>query len=190
MIGLPRSSYYRRERTTDTAPSVADVALQESIVAIRQQHPAYGYRRVTQALRDAAVVVNRKRVQRVMRTLLAPPGPRRRPWVVAEPDAITGSWYPNLRATVVADGPNQVWVADQTYPRRLTVHWRGSLHSTPRKCAISIGVDTVNGATAWKELVREWCASPALADPTGVTFHLGLAARASDCSRSRVAVQR
>ena len=94
MTGLPRSSYYRPVRTMDAAPSAADVALQTAIVAIRQQHPAYGYRRITHALRDTAVVVNRKRVQRVMRTLLAPLVPRRRPWVAAEPDAPPGRGTP------------------------------------------------------------------------------------------------
>jgi len=72
---------------------------------------------VTHALRRAGVLVNKKRVQRVMRTLLAPPLPRRRSWVIAEPDAITGSWYPNLRAGVVPTGPDQLWVADLTYLR-------------------------------------------------------------------------
>ena len=122
MIGLPRSTYYRRAApplasVADRARVDRDDALREAITAVRQTHPAYGYRRVTQALRRTGLLVNHKRVQRVMRTLLAPPIPRRRSWVVAEPDAITGSWYPNLRADCLPTGPDQLWVADMTYLR-------------------------------------------------------------------------
>ena len=52
-----------------------------------------------------------------MQAMLVPPAARRRPWLVAEPDAVTGTWYPNRRAGVVPTGPNQLWVADITYVR-------------------------------------------------------------------------
>ena len=52
-----------------------------------------------------------------MRTLLAPPIPRSRSWLAAEPDAVTGSWYPNLRAHCTPTAPDQLWVADLTYLR-------------------------------------------------------------------------
>ena len=46
---------------------------------------------------------------------MLPPSARRRPWVVAEPDAVSGSWYPNLHAEIVPTRPNQLWVSDITY---------------------------------------------------------------------------
>jgi putative transposase len=113
MIGLPRSTYYRREAATPAEDR--DVPLREAILAIRRVHPAYGYRRVAQALKRHGQRVNKKRVQRVMRSLLAPPLPRRRAWIVAEPDAVTGAWSPNLRATCLPTAPDQLWVADLTY---------------------------------------------------------------------------
>jgi putative transposase len=122
MIGLPRSTYYRRSVSplalSTNGPVVdRDDALRDAITAVRQAHPAYGYRRVTHALRRTGLLVNHKRVQRVMRTLLAPPMPRRRSWLVAEPDAVTGSWYPNLRAECTPTAADQLWVADMTYLR-------------------------------------------------------------------------
>ncbi len=117
MIGLPRSTYYRRPTPPPDDARDPDAALCALITAVRAAHPAYGYRRVTQALRRQQHVVNHKRVQRVMRAMLAPPAPRRRPWVVAEPETITGAWYPNLRAGVVPAAPNELWVSDITYVR-------------------------------------------------------------------------
>lgn len=117
MIGIPRSTYYRRtaaERSVGTDP---DTLLRDQITAIRADFPAYGYRRVTQELRRRGHVINHKRVQRVMRGMLAPPLPRRRPWVVAEPDTVSGAWYPNLAADITPTGPDQLWVADLTYLR-------------------------------------------------------------------------
>jgi putative transposase len=68
-------------------------------------------------MRRRGHVINHKRVQRVMQGMLAPPMPRRRPWVVAEPDTVTGAWYPNLAAALTPTGPDQLWVADLTYLR-------------------------------------------------------------------------
>ena len=117
MIGLPRSTYYRRPREVPAGLGAADAALREAIQAVQRDFPGYGYRRVTRELRHRELVVNHKRVQRVMQAMLRPPAARRRPWVVAEPDAVTGTWYPNRRAGLVPTGPNQLWVADLTYVR-------------------------------------------------------------------------
>jgi putative transposase len=117
MIGLPRSTYYRRPRERDAHASDADADLRAAIAQVQRDFPGYGYRRVTRALRDGPHRANHKRVQRVMQAMLRPPAARRRPWVVAEPDAVSGSWYPNLRAGVVPTGPNQRWVSDITYVR-------------------------------------------------------------------------
>jgi putative transposase len=53
----------------------------------------------------------------VMQAMMHPPAARRRPWVVAEPDAVPGAWYPNLRAGLIPTGPNQLWVANIAYVR-------------------------------------------------------------------------
>ncbi len=117
MIGLPRSTYYRRPREPDAQASEADADLRAAIAQVQRDFPGYGYRRITRALRAGPHRANHKRVQRVMQAMLRPPSPRRRPWVVAEPDAVSGSWYPNLRAELTPTGPNQLWVSDITYVR-------------------------------------------------------------------------
>ena len=69
MIGLPRSTYYRRP--TGKTSAEADAPLAAAITAVRTAFPAYGYRRVTTELRRRGVCVNHKRVQRVMRLVIA-----------------------------------------------------------------------------------------------------------------------
>ena len=78
------------------------------------RHPFYGTRRMTQYLRGLGYVINRKRVQRLMRTLgLAgmAPGPntsKRHP---------QHKLYPYLLRGVDIIAPNQVWSTDITYIR-------------------------------------------------------------------------
>ena len=106
MIGLPRSTYYRRPREGDESASKADADLRAAIAQVQRDFPGYGYRRITRELRAGPHRANHKRVQRVMQAMLRPPSARRRPWVVAEPDAVSGSWYPNLRAGIIPTGPH------------------------------------------------------------------------------------
>ena len=85
--------------------------------APRQAEKNYGYRRVTLELSRASVVVNHKRVQRLMRedNLLCL---RRRAFVPATTDSNHG-WrvVPNLTYGIVLTGIDQLWVADITYIR-------------------------------------------------------------------------
>jgi len=61
-LGLARSSYYRNH-----AMSAENRKLQRQIVELSQDHPRYGYRRVTALLRRDGLEINAKRVQRVRR---------------------------------------------------------------------------------------------------------------------------
>lgn len=59
MIGLPRSTYYRRPAPECIeARAGADAALQAAIEAISAEFPAYGYRRITHELRRRGTPVN------------------------------------------------------------------------------------------------------------------------------------
>ena len=61
-LGLARSTYYRRsEESAEKRES------RERIVAVSQEHPRYGYRRVTVVLGRTGKKVNAKRVRRVRR---------------------------------------------------------------------------------------------------------------------------
>jgi len=78
------------------------------------RHPFYGSRRMTEYLRGCGHVVNRKRVQRLMRTLgLAgmAPGPN-----TSKPHP-QHKTYPYLLRDVDIIRPNQVWSTDITYIR-------------------------------------------------------------------------
>lgn len=62
-LGLARSSYYR-----NSTPSSARRQIQSRIIKLSQEHPRYGYRRVTALLRRGGQEINAKRVQRVRRS--------------------------------------------------------------------------------------------------------------------------
>ena len=108
-MGLPRSTYYDAPvATADEAEIVA------RIEAICEEFEAYGYRRVGAALRHQGIIVNSKKVRRLMREHDLQP--RRRKRFVATTDSDhDGPIFPNLAKDVMADGPNQLWVADITY---------------------------------------------------------------------------
>ena len=108
-MGLPRSTFY-------DAPSrpVDDVEIVSRMQAICDVFETYGYRRVGAALRQHGVVVNSKKVRRLMRETDLQPRRRRR--FVATTDSDHNlPVFPNLDREVVPDGPNQVWNPDITY---------------------------------------------------------------------------
>jgi len=115
LAGVSRASYYRRFEAR--APREADVELTSHIQLLSLRHRFYGYRRITAVLRRSGIVVNAKRVQRLMRedNLIAM---RRKPFAPPTSDSRHGFLIvPNLLPGLVPSGPDQIWVADITYIR-------------------------------------------------------------------------
>lgn len=90
--------------------------LRDAIQKLALKMPAYGYRRVTAALRAAGWVVNHKRVLRLMRAdnLLCL---RKKAFVRTTDSDHELRIYPNLAREMKVTGLNQLWVADLTYIR-------------------------------------------------------------------------
>ncbi len=88
-------------------------AVQQIVLEHRRR---YGYRRVTAELRRRGMVVNHKRVVRLMQEdhLLALRG---RPWVATTSSGHELQVYVNLARRMQLSAPDQLWVADITYLR-------------------------------------------------------------------------
>jgi putative transposase len=115
LAGVSRASYYRRFQAC--APREADIELTSQIQLLSLRYRFYGYRRITAALRRSGMVVNAKRVQRLMRedNLVAL---RRKPFAPPTSDSRHGFLIvPNLLRSLVPSGLDQIWVADITYIR-------------------------------------------------------------------------
>ena len=107
-MGLPRSTYY------DTSATEADTEIVARITAICEEFEAYGYRCVGAELRHQGIVVNGKKIRRLMRQHDLQPKRRRR--FIATTDSDHDSpIFSNRAKDVTADRPNQLWVADITY---------------------------------------------------------------------------
>ncbi|WP_208281770.1 IS3 family transposase [Massilia oculi] len=112
---VPRATVYRR--LTATVPEEAcadDLLLCKLIDEEYTSRPFYGSRRMVVFLKGTGHVVNRKRVQRLMRSMgLAgmAPGPN-----TSKPQP-QHKVYPYLLRGVAVTRPNQVWSTDITYIR-------------------------------------------------------------------------
>jgi putative transposase len=108
-MGLSRSTFY-------DAPAVV-MAPDDLLVRIRaicDEFECYGYRRVGAALRHQGVVVNNKRLRRLMKAHDLQPRQRRR-YVVTTDSDHDSPIFPDLAKDVVLERPNQLWIADLTY---------------------------------------------------------------------------
>ncbi len=112
-----RAGFYRFRKPPSRPAEELDI--RDQIQKIAVEFPAYGYRRITAALRDRGFVVNHKRVLRMMRedNLLCV---RRRRFLVTTDSRHQLPVYPNLAGQMVPTAVNQLWVADITYIRLRT----------------------------------------------------------------------
>lgn len=108
-MGIARSTYYDQPET-----AVDDTALVETMGEISDSFEAYGYRRMQAALRQSGIVVNHKKVRRLMREHDLQPRIMRR-FIATTDSNHELPIFPNLAKDVTLDGPNRLWVSDITY---------------------------------------------------------------------------
>jgi putative transposase len=114
---VSRASYYRQWAAS--MPRQEETALRDAVQRVALTNRRYGYRRVTRELSRQGIVINHKRVLRLMRedNLLCL---RTRAFVPMTTDS-RHEWsiVPNLARGMVLTGLDQLWVADITYVRLL-----------------------------------------------------------------------
>jgi len=115
-MNLPRSSYYYRSKPLSAQEKRAEADLRDRIERISCDFPRYGYRRITKQLKRDGVIVNHKKVLRIMReeSLLCE---IKRAWVTTTDSRHSFRRFPNLIKNVAVTGPNQIWASDITYIR-------------------------------------------------------------------------
>lgn len=117
LAGVSRAGFYRH--LVEVEPDAEEMELRDAIQRIYLEHRRnYGYRRITIELRDRGMLVNRKRVARLMHedNLI---GVSRRKFVATTDSDHDFRVYLNLAARMQVTAVNQLWVADITYIRLL-----------------------------------------------------------------------
>ena len=108
VLALNRSSFYYES----VGPDSEELGLMRRIDELHLQFPFFGSRRISRELRNQGLIVNRKRVQRLMRIMdleaVAPKPNTSKP----APEHAT---YPYLLRNLTVGRPNQVWATDITY---------------------------------------------------------------------------
>jgi putative transposase len=152
-MGLPRSTYY------DTpAVKADDGEIVAAMTTICDEFEAYGYRRVGAELRHRGLVVNSKKVRRLMRQHDLQPKRRKR-FVATTDGDHDYPIFPDLARDRIVNGPNQLWVADITYIAIATgfVYLAAILDAWSRRVigyAISRAIDARVAIAALKAAIR------------------------------------
>ena len=130
LLKIARSTLYYRPAAVDPD----DLALMRRMDELYLASPFYGSRRMVAVLRREGVVVNRKRVRRLMRLMGLEA-------IYQKPNTSQGhpdhKVYPYLLRGLIIDRPNQVWCADITYipmAEGLSTWWRSWIGSAGGFC--------------------------------------------------------
>src|SRR4029078_7439337 len=93
---------------------IEEARLVERIKEICAEWPRYGYRRVTAELHAEGIIVNHKKVMRLMREQELSVRPRRR-FVATTDSDHGGPIFPNLAKDIEPTGPKQLWIGATHY---------------------------------------------------------------------------
>ncbi len=104
-MNLPRSTFYYRAVFSETGPTDAEIV--GLIEDIQDEFPRYDYRRVTHELRRRGLIVNHKKVARIMRLAGLSIKPRRR-YTRTTDSRHDQPIQPNLYRNRIPDRPDQV----------------------------------------------------------------------------------
>ena len=108
LLAVSRSSVYYEP----VAPDAEELALMRRMDELHLQRPFFGSRMITQTLKGEGTVINRKRVQRLMRVMdLESTAPKPTTSTPAPDHPV----YPYLLRGLTIARPNQVWATDITY---------------------------------------------------------------------------
>lgn len=145
-VGLSRSTIFRHLHSSGSSVSPHEVALRGQIQSVALEMRAYGYRPITKELQRRGVLVNHKRVLRLLRqdNLLCM---CRQAFVRTTDSNHSLPVYPNLARGLALSNINQLWVSDITYIRlrREFVYLAVILDAYSRRCigwALSRHIDT------------------------------------------------
>jgi len=108
LLKIARSTLYYRPAPVDPD----DLAVMRQMDELYLASPFYGSRRMVAVLRREGLVINRKRVQRLMRVMGLEAIDQKPNTSQGHPDHKV---YPYLLRGLTIDRPNQVWSADITY---------------------------------------------------------------------------
>ncbi len=119
MLKLAKSTYYSQSVKVNLSSKKNEADLIDQIGEIVCEFPGYGSRRVMKQLRRDGSIINRKRIQRLMRenSLLCR---QKKKFVKTTDSNHNFRRYPNLIKNIIINRPNQVWVSDITYIRITT----------------------------------------------------------------------
>lgn len=118
VLSLSRSGFYRWQKTAPAraAKKAADAALTRRIRKVHAESGrTYGAKRITAELRAGGVMVNRKRIERLMRQHGIQGRRLKRRHRTTIPDSAAQAVPDLLRRTFTASAPDQAWVGDITY---------------------------------------------------------------------------
>jgi putative transposase len=111
LLNLNRSSYYYQE----IAESKHDQNIANKISELWLKYPFYGYRKITAVLKREGILINHKKVQRLMQEMNLSaifPKANKNKWQKAKYNQ-----YPYLLKDLAIDKTNHVWATDITYIR-------------------------------------------------------------------------
>jgi len=116
-MGIKRATLYYQPKININKKQ-KELRIRKKIEDISREHPYYGYRRITASLRRDQVIINHKKVLKIMQEM-GIQGRIKRKYIITTNSKHHNKIYSNLIKDKELTGINQVWCADITYIRIL-----------------------------------------------------------------------